>query len=430
MNKTRNNKNMISLSIFAALTAATLSVSLVFLSASPAFAQTQASGTSEIETKKAELGDINKRIEMNDSELKKIKADIERIKAEYEARKREYEAAREELGKNRKKSGELTEERQRLARELKLSTENLLRKKSILTERIRIIYKNSYKKKAAFVFESKSITDFYVNIYYLSRMINWDSDFISDISKKVAKIKVDRERMAQAIKETELLAGSSEDNEKNLRSSAARMDRALAELEQRSRLISSQSGELASERTRLAGEITSISETRARLEAEDAKKAAEKKTAEIAATSKNNQQADNLPAVTLENLSLSWPLKKSKNVLSFFGVQKDPKYSVNYFNSGVDIAGSTGEEVVCSAAGHVRYKGEMKSVGKLLIIDHGGGITTLYSHLGSITVGMGQKVTTGEAIGFLGDKPPESPSAFLHFEIRLNGTARDPMDYL
>ena len=136
-------------------------------------------------------------------------------------------------------------------------------------------------------------------------------------------------------------------------------------------------------------------------------------------------------AVDISSLAFAWPLKSSKSVLSFYGTQKEPKYNVSYFNSGIDITGAWGEEVVAAADGKVKYKGEMKSVGKLLIIDHGGNITTLYSHLGVIEVGMGQKIGRGETIGRLTEKSgtgPEKP--LLHFEIRINGGAKDPMDYL
>lgn len=408
---------------------AALTASLFFLFSAAAFSQSpEPSGaTSEIETKKSELGGIENRIRLNESELKTIRAEMEKIKAEYEARKKEYEAAREEVGKNRKTGAELADERQRLARELKLSTDNLLRKKGLLRERIRIIYKNTYKKSAVGVLGSGNMTDLYFNVYCLAKMINWDSEFISDISKKVARIKIDREKLARKIKETGIIARSCEASEKTLRTSAARMDETLALLEKRSRMISSRTDDLAAERDRMAAQIASLAKARSEAEALEAAKKAEKETAEVAAAAK---PAEEKPAVTLENLSFAWPLKKGKNVVTFFGVQKDPKYSVSYFNSGIDIAGAPGDEVSAAAAGQVRYKGEMKSVGKLLIIDHGGGITTLYSHLGAITVGMGQKVAPGEPIGVLGEKAGESRNSLLHFEIRLNGNARDPMDYL
>ncbi len=401
--------------------AVTFAAFLVFVYAGLVSAQLP--GTAEIESKKADLSNIEARISETGKVLDEIKADIERYRSEYEIKKGEYEKVKGQLDENQKRAAELYEQKLILARELKLSTDNLLRKKNLFSDRIKAIYKSSFSKKAGFVMESKTFTDFYINLFYLSKIIQSDSEFISDISKKVAKIKLQREELARKMKELERIDESSKSYEKSIRMASGQMNDYLARLHQKQQFMTMQSGGLLSDKERVEKEIAEIEKN---LPASIEKPAApvSKPGTETAAPVKETANVD--PS----KIAFSWPLKSGKTVLSFYGTQKDPKYNINFFNPGIDISGQQDEIVLSAAAGKIKYKGEMKSVGKLLIIDHGGGVTTLYSHLGGIEVGMGQEVASGEAIGSIAKPKGESAQPYLHFEIRINGNAKDPMDYL
>jgi len=392
---------------------------LVFIHAGRALAQIP--GTAEIESKKADLSNIEARLSENGRILDEIKADVERYKSEYEIKKGEYEKVKGQLDDNQKRAAELYERKLVLARELKLSTDNLLRKKNLFSDRIKAIYKSSFRKKAGFVMESKTFADLYINLFYLSKIIQSDSEFISDISKKVAKIKLQREELAIKMKELERIDESSKSYEKSIRMASGQMNDYLARLHQKQQFLTMQSGGLLSDKERIEKEIAGI-EKSLPVVAEQVPPQV-KPVAESAAPAKE-------AAVDPTKIAFSWPLKSGKTVLSFYGTQKDPKYNINYFNPGIDISGQPDEIVLAAAGGKVKYKGEMKSVGKLLIIDHGGGVTTLYSHLGGIEVGMGQSVAAGEALGSIAKPKGESAQPYLHFEIRINGNAKDPMDYL
>ena len=382
-----------------------------------------ASGTAEIESKKADLSNIETRISENGRILDEIKADIERYKAEYELKKGEYEKVKGQLDENQKRSAELYERKLVLARELKLSTDNLLRKKNLFSDRIKAIYKSSFNKKAGFVMESKTFADFYINLFYLSKIIQSDSEFISDISKKVSKIKLQREELARKMTELERIDESSKSYEKSIRLASGQMNDYLAKLHQKQQFLTMQSGGLFSDKERIEREIAEIEKTLPGI--------VEKPVAPVLKQGGEDTAAEKTPVrVDPSKIVFSWPLKSGKTVLSFYGTQKDPKYNINYFNPGIDISGQQDEVVMAASGGKVKYKGEMKSVGKLLIIDHGGGVTTLYSHLGGIEVGMGQDVASGEAIGSIAKSKGESAQPYLHFEIRVNGNAKDPMDYL
>jgi murein DD-endopeptidase MepM/ murein hydrolase activator NlpD len=98
-------------------------------------------------------------------------------------------------------------------------------------------------------------------------------------------------------------------------------------------------------------------------------------------------------------------------------------------HEGIDLAVPSGTAVVSAAAGSVIYAGWMGGYGNLVVIDHGGGISTAYGHNTSITVGTGQQVAQGQLIAYSGNTG-NSTGPHVHFEVRVNGGAVDPLGYL
>jgi murein DD-endopeptidase MepM/ murein hydrolase activator NlpD len=98
-------------------------------------------------------------------------------------------------------------------------------------------------------------------------------------------------------------------------------------------------------------------------------------------------------------------------------------------HEGIDIGAPTGTPIRAAAAGRVIYSGWMSGYGNLVVIDHGGGISTAYGHQSSIAVGNGQIVSQGQTIGYVGCTG-HCFGPHLHFEVRINGTPVDPLGYL
>ena len=98
-------------------------------------------------------------------------------------------------------------------------------------------------------------------------------------------------------------------------------------------------------------------------------------------------------------------------------------------HEGIDIAAPTGTPIAAAASGTVIYSGWLGGYGNLVVIDHGGGVSTAYAHQSSIAAGTGQSVVQGQVIGYVGSTG-FSTGAHLHFEVRVNGQAVDPLGYL
>jgi murein DD-endopeptidase MepM/ murein hydrolase activator NlpD len=98
-------------------------------------------------------------------------------------------------------------------------------------------------------------------------------------------------------------------------------------------------------------------------------------------------------------------------------------------HEGVDIGAGDGTPIRAAASGQVVYAGWMSGYGNLVAIDHGRGISTAYGHQSSIAVGVGQVVSQGQTVGYVGCTG-HCFGPHLHFEVRINGSPVDPLGYL
>jgi murein DD-endopeptidase MepM/ murein hydrolase activator NlpD len=122
-----------------------------------------------------------------------------------------------------------------------------------------------------------------------------------------------------------------------------------------------------------------------------------------------------------------WPT--SGDVTSGFGRRRSPFGGSWEFHEGIDIAASRGASVFAAANGVVRVAGWNGGFGNAVFIDHGFGISTVYAHLHRINVRVGQQVTKGQLIGLVGSTG-RSTGPHLHYEVRVNGQAVNPMRFL
>jgi murein DD-endopeptidase MepM/ murein hydrolase activator NlpD len=126
---------------------------------------------------------------------------------------------------------------------------------------------------------------------------------------------------------------------------------------------------------------------------------------------------------------LAWPTPASHRVTSGFGWRYHPILRTRRFHQGIDIGASAGSRIVAAAAGTVIYSGYRGGYGNTVMIDHGNGLVTVYAHQSGTSVSSGARVKKGQTIGHVGSTGL-STGPHLHFETRVNGTARDPRGYL
>ena len=161
------------------------------------------------------------------------------------------------------------------------------------------------------------------------------------------------------------------------------------------------------------------------LQAASAELAARIRSAQAAATAAPAPASPSAPASVPSSMPSSqgfiWPVNGP--VTSGFG------WRWGRMHEGIDIGVPSGTPIHAAAGGTVIYCGWMGGYGNLIVIDHGGGLATAYGHQSSLAVGCGTGVSQGQVVGYVGCTG-HCFGDHLHFEVRINGSAVDPLGYL
>jgi murein DD-endopeptidase MepM/ murein hydrolase activator NlpD len=137
-----------------------------------------------------------------------------------------------------------------------------------------------------------------------------------------------------------------------------------------------------------------------------------------------------LPSASLADLTSTptlWPVVG--HLTGTFGERMDPFSGEGAFHTGVDISSQYGDGVRVSADGIVIEAGDHAGYGRLVVVDHGFGVTTYYGHLSSFNVLIGQQLRRGDTIGNVGVSG-RTTGPHVHYEVRINGAPVNPMRYL
>ena len=214
----------------------------------------------------------------------------------------------------------------------------------------------------------------------------------------------------------------------NAQAAADQQQIALTALaQQRTNLL----GVAEAERRGVAAQVDELEDTSAAAEAalealvrqqqlaEDARRAAARQAALLA--------GESLPPEPGAPGELMWPV--SGPITSPFGMRMHPVYGRPILHAGIDIAAAQGTTIAAAADGRVIVAGYEGDCGKMVAIDHHGGLSTIYCHMSQIFVGVGQDVQRGQAIGAVG-MTGDATGPHVHFQVMQDGHPVDPMSFL
>ncbi len=126
-------------------------------------------------------------------------------------------------------------------------------------------------------------------------------------------------------------------------------------------------------------------------------------------------------------LGFQWPIQAP--MTSPYGYRVHPVYGSRRLHAGIDLGAPRGTPIAASNDGVVIFAGVRGGYGNTILVDHGGGIVTLYAHMTSFDVANGQQVARGDIVGFVGATGTATGN-HLHFEVRVDGGPVNPVNYL
>jgi murein DD-endopeptidase MepM/ murein hydrolase activator NlpD len=360
-----------------------------------------------------------------DERISALRRQVETAKVREAALQRQIDATSERIRALEHQVGDVSErlvplERELRLRELKLNRLNaLFRVQSerfallraeyrTATERLngRLVaaYEAETPDELSFVLSAESFSDLLDGLAYIRTIAESDKRIAAEVAEAKGDVAAARSRTRTARagmrKQAEIVAvrvNQVRDLRDDLAASKGKLENS------RSRKKASLASLTASERAD-ASEIDALEEVSAEL------------TAKIQAA-----QSHSTVQRTVSAAGLIWPV--SAPVTSPFG------WRWGRLHQGIDLGAAYGTPIAAAAAGTVIWAGWLGGYGNLTVIDHGGGLATAYGHQSRIVVSVGQSVAQGEIIGYVGSTG-HSTGPHLHFEVRVNGEAVDPLGYL
>ena len=306
---------------------------------------------------------------------------------------------------------QLTEKGKQLDQSISEKEKELAEKKKILENRLVAMY---MKKPTTFldVLLSGNLMNFISNKDLIKQIADYDNKLIAEVDELKTSLENEKE-------EVEKVKNEKEEKNKELENLKAEKEEKAANLTEEQKQLEKQLSEYKAK----AEEYAEL-ERQAIAKEEAARKAAEEQNRK--ATSSNSNSA---PVTTYNGGKLGWPCPSSSRITSQYGYRI--LFGVRDFHTGIDIGASTGSNIVAAESGTVILAnyGWNGGYGNYIIINHGNGITTRYAHASKLYVTAGQTVSKGEVIAAVGTTG-NSTGPHLHFEVRLNGSHTNPLNYL
>ncbi len=291
--------------------------------------------------------------------------------------------------------------------QLTIARGRLVLQRAALAERLREIYRTGDRDPILALFESGSLADVVGTASGIERATDRDRGMIGEVARYAGRTRTAALRIA-VLQER---ASAEEAHAASLAGEARRAARAL-DVEHRvlvrtRRVQSRLLGSIRVDRGHIETDTTALRKQSFAL----ARRIAEIQGVPFA------EPSDATPSAA----GFVWPI--SGTVTSGFGLRW------GRMHEGLDIAAPTGTPIAAAASGKVIVAGWQGGYGNLVVIDHGGGLATAYGHQSRLGVQVGDSVTQGGVVGYVGSTG-HSTGPHLHFEVRVNGAARDPVPYL
>lgn len=270
-----------------------------------------------------------------------------------------------------------------------------------LNSRIVALYKYGFASHLEVLLQAENFSDFVNRFELVGYFVRHDLDVIDSLEEKCKKIAAEHEFLA------------------NRHNDIAREKDRIGRLKK----------EHVVAKEKLANKVEQREEELTRIQSD--RRELEKALDELERTSRDMEEKirdyQSRGTPSLGSGRLVWPLQG--RITSPFGWRRHPVLRKQKYHTGIDIAVGYNTPVAATDNGVVMYSGWNGGYGKMISIDHGNHISTLYAHCNQLKVSVGERVTQGQIIALSGSTGL-STGPHLHFEVRVNGTPANPMNYL
>lgn len=364
-----------------------------------------------------QVQDLQGQIDSSRLEQENWQQVIEDVSAKLKQIQADLDAANARLQSIQTKQAEINAQIAQTQNEIVKMEAYLKTRQDVLNRRVRAIYMHGQLNYLEVILGANSFSDFANRVELLKRVIRSDYNLILEIQKQKAAIEAKKAQLEEDKRQLDALAAEAE---------KTRQEIAKKKAEQQKVLDAAKSNKAAAAQMEqdLNAQLSSVRNLiQQRLAAAEAARQA----AQQQAASDDEGGGGSDDNYVQGTGAMGWPC--SGPITSPFGYRTHPIFGTTIFHAGIDIGVDYGTPIHAADSGVVVYSGWISGYGNAVIIDHGGGISTLYGHNQSLAVSEGQSVSKGSVIAYAGSTG-NSTGPHCHFEVDVNGSPVNPMGYL
>lgn len=390
-----------------------------------------ATTSDQIESNNNKISELKKEKESLEQEKKSINNEILEVISKMEAKQEEIDVVQEKIDELQKEIDELQDSIDKTSKEISLTEDKIKEnediyaqkelelsyQKEVLSNRLKRNYiNNTYNNFLGIILDSSSMSEVLFKAKYISDIMDNDKKIIDDLNETKVELAKTKEKLD---KEKESLANSK------------------SSLEYQQQVIKEKQSIILSEKEVLDKEMSELN------------KLEEEKQSKIESIIKSQNYIESqIEDLTIENKTLTNILQQTSSstggvsygsgtfinpttgtYTSNYGYRIHPITGKRSFHTGQDIANSYGTKIVAADGGKVVKASYNGAYGNAIVIEHGNGYSTMYAHLQSFSVSVGDVVTQGQKIGEMGSTG-WSTGPHLHYEVWYNGNHINPRQFL
>ena len=341
--------------------------------------------------------DLQEQLQQSNEELEEVQSQLSENLQQIEKldeKIRESENKIEELDVQVKT---LQEEISNIQSQLDVAEKKYEKQKDIMEKRLIAIYEAGDTKYLDVLLNSSNISEFLSNYYLITEIASVDKDLLDEVESEKKEIELSKQKL--------------EKNQESLATALQTQTKTATVLQNTKALRENYISRLSDEEKAKQAQIDEMTQ-----QYEDVNN-------QILELAKQGLDTAYIGGV------LAWPVPGYTKITSNYGMRVHPITGQYKLHTGVDISAPMGANFVAANDGIVTKAGYNSAYGNMVIIDHGGGISTLYAHGSEILVTVGQTVKRNEAILKVGSTG-YSTGPHAHFEVRINGVVTNPLEYI
>ena len=351
--------------------------------------------TTDLQTKQQEL---QNQINEATGQLEDVQDDLSENLQQVQKLDERIADSQSELDELNTKITELQTSIDEVSTKLNEAEDRYNRQQEILETRLVAMYEAGETNYLDVILSSRSISDFLSNYFLITELAGYETDLLEDMEEQKNEIEKEKKNLDNTQQQLATIKANQTKTAKVLENTKTVRENFIAKLSDEEKNIQSQIDEYNRQFEEINNEILALA----------------------------------LEGIDTQYIGgeFAWPVPGYTRITSKYGMRTHPITGVYKLHTGVDIGAPMGASFVAANDGIVVKAGYNGAYGNMVIIDHGGGVQTLYAHGSEIMVKVGDTVKKGETVVLKVGSTGYSTGAHAHFEVRLNGVVTDPMPYI